>query len=490
MVLLYFVLSWTVHQITPLGETSMSSKSSLFSRTVHALQGVRERMFKRFRDRVYPATFEEEINEQCDIFFPLYSLPFFVAWLPYLSLDPLVIPDQPLFPYLRIGLTVVGVLALILRHTWRNPARHRLIGNGMMYYLIIATGLITGLAKAHPSYVGGYCFLITVLGAMPVQPRHLYLALGLSLATFGGLCWHFQVSFVEPAARYSLQDLISTVGVSVLMSTGWTMLRRNSYEKGRALQQMNVQIQEQQRLLAEQNESLRHLNMEKDELIGIVSHDLRNPLASILGMTEVLTSDADDLSPELRAGMLTRVHDAGIRMRSLIDRLLSANAIENGVLKPSLGYVNVSKIAMSVLQNHRNHAEQKSIEVLLDGDESAVCYADALFVRQIVENLLSNAIKYSHPQSQVLMRVCQYEPNVVIEVRDKGQGLTKEDLAKVFRKFGRLSAKPTGGEQSIGLGLSIVKKMVESMNGNVWCESEFGQGATFFVELPSFQNEI
>lgn len=449
----------------------------------------RERMFQRFRDRVYPSTFEEEINEQCDIFFPLYSLPFFVAWLPYLALDPLVIPDQPIFPFLRVGLTVVGLLALILRHSWNNPARHRLIGNGMMYYLIIATGIITGLAKAHPSYVGGYCFLITVLGAMPVQPKHLYFALGLSLATFAGLCLYYHVSFVEPSARYSLQDLISTVGVSVLMSAGWTMLRRNSYEKGRALQQMNTQIREQQSRLAEQNESLQHLNMEKDELIGIVSHDLRNPLASILGMTEVLSNDDERLASSLRMEMLVRVHEAAMQMRSLIDHLLNANAIENGVLKPNLGYLNVAKIAMSVMQNHRNHAEQKDIEVLFDGNESSVGYADTLFVRQILDNLLSNAIKYSPHGSQVFMRVLQYDTAVLIQVSDQGQGLTEEDHAKLFRKFGRLSAKPTAGEQSTGLGLSIVKKMAESMNGKVWCESEFGKGATFFVELQSFQEK-
>jgi len=70
-------------------------------------------------------------------------------------------PNEPLFPMLRIGLSLIGVIALFARHFWKNPERHRLIGNVMMYYLIVSTGVITGLAKAHPSYVGGYCFLIS-----------------------------------------------------------------------------------------------------------------------------------------------------------------------------------------------------------------------------------------------------------------------------------------------------------------------------------------
>lgn len=445
---------------------------------------IRERLFRRFRDRVYPATFVEEINEQCDIFFPLYSAPFFVAWLPYLALDPLLVPNEPIFPILRVGLSVVGVVALLLRYIWKNPQRHRLIGNGMMYYLIIATGLLTGLAKAHPSYIGGYCFLITVLGAMPVQPSQLFSALALSLSVFAGLCWHFNVSFAEPALRYSLQDLISTVSVSVLMSLGWTMLRRNSYEKGRALQLMNVQIQEQQSQLAEQNEALRSLNIEKDEMIGLVSHDLRNPLSSILGMTEILSQDDEELENDLRQEIIRRAHNSATQMRSLIDHLLDANAIESGALKPNFVYIRIYDIVMNVVAALRSQADRKKIRLQVEGQADTAVYADAILLMQVVENLVSNAIKYSPHQTTVRIWLHHDVEIVRINVQDEGPGISLNDKARLFKKFARLSAQPTGGEQSVGLGLSIVKKMVESMNGKVWCDSEQGRGAVFVVELP------
>lgn len=434
---------------------------------------------------MYPATFVEEINEQCDIFFPLYASPFFVAWLPYLSLDPLLLPNEPLLPFLRVGLTVIGVIALFARYGWKNPNRHRIIGNGMMYYLIVATGIITGLAKAHPSYVGGYCFLITVLGAMPVQPSQLYSALAVSLSLFAGLCWHFGVSFSDPALRYSLQDLISTVSVSVLMSYGWTVLRRNSYEKGRTLQEVNAKIQVQQVTLAEQNESLRHLNVEKDELIGIVSHDLRNPISAILGITEIVKGEDEFLSSELRDEMIDRVHHSALQMRTLIDHLLNANALENGALKPNYVYADVREIVREVVEGLQLQAEKKAIRLNIESDGKVIVYADTLFLSQIVENLISNAIKYSPPQTQVSVNFQGHGSDVRIAVRDEGPGLSESDKMSLFKKFVRLSAQPTGGEKSTGLGLSIVKKMVESMHGKVWCDSEYGQGATFMIELPS-----
>ncbi len=457
--------------------------SSVLHQGFAALHRARERFFRRFRDRVYPATFVEEINEQCDIFFPLYAAPFFVAWLPYLALDPLLVPNEPIFPILRVGLSVVGVIAVVLRYVWKNPQRHRLIGNGMMYYLIVATGLLTGLAGAHPSYVGGYCFLITVLGAMPVQPSQLFSALAVSLSVFAGLCWHSGVSFSEPALRYSLQDLISTVSVSVLMSLGWTMLRRNSYEKGRALQIMNVQIQEQQRQLGLQNESLRHLNREKDELLGIVSHDLRNPLSSILGMTEILMQDDLQMEEVLRREMVRRTNDSAMQMHQLIEHLLNANALENGALMPDCTQVHVANIVQSVLATLREQAEQKSIQLVAEGDADTAVYADAVFLFQIIQNLVSNAVKYSPRQTTVQIHFRSHAGTTCISVKDEGPGLSAADHASLFGKFARLSAQPTGGEQSVGLGLSIVKKMVEAMNGKVWCESEQGKGATFLVEL-------
>jgi signal transduction histidine kinase len=104
---------------------------------------------------------------------------------------------------------------------------------------------------------------------------------------------------------------------------------------------------------------------------------------------------------------------------------------------------------------------------------------------QVLENLLSNAVKYL-PSGKSIDAVLRQQHNTIrIEIREEGEGISADDMTKLFGKFARLTARPTGGEHSTGLGLSIVKKMVEAMNGRVWCESEVGRGATFIVELPT-----
>ena len=107
---------------------------------------------------------------------------------------------------------------------------------------------------------------------------------------------------------------------------------------------------------------------------------------------------------------------------------------------------------------------------------------------QVLENLLSNAIKYSPPSKNISARLRLVDGAARCEVQDEGPGLSAADQQRLFGKFARLSAKPTGGEHATGLGLSIVKKMVEAMNGRVWCESEPGQGATFVVQFPADLN--
>jgi len=115
-------------------------------------------------------------------------------------------------------------------------------------------------------------------------------------------------------------------------------------------------------------------------------------------------------------------------------------------------------------------------------ESEIIVMTDSSAFHEVLDNLVSNAIKFSFPASQVLLEVVLTQNNSVrICVKDSGPGLTKEDQSKLFGKFMRLSAQPTGGEHSTGLGLSIVKKLVEAMNGKIWCESEAGKGATFII---------
>ena len=116
-------------------------------------------------------------------------------------------------------------------------------------------------------------------------------------------------------------------------------------------------------------------------------------------------------------------------------------------------------------------------------------FSDAVASKQIFDNLISNAVKFAPINSSVNITLSQTNNSILFSVKDNGPGLTEKDKKSLFKRFSKLSAKPTGGEHSTGLGLSIVKKLVEKLRGKVWCESEFGAGAEFIVELPRFSNE-
>jgi len=137
-----------------------------------------------------------------------------------------------------------------------------------------------------------------------------------------------------------------------------------------------------------------------------------------------------------------------------------------------------------VVKSFEKQAQKKKIDLsFVTRNEACIIKADSLFLIQIFENLVSNAIKFSRSGAAVSVSVQEHDSKARVEVRDQGPGLSEEDLQVLFKKFQRLSAKPTGGEGSIGIGLSIVKKYTELMGGSVWCESILNQGATFIVEF-------
>ena len=140
-----------------------------------------------------------------------------------------------------------------------------------------------------------------------------------------------------------------------------------------------------------------------------------------------------------------------------------------------------------VVEAQRPHATAKQQAIHLETEAApALALIDPGVAVQVLENLVSNADqRHSPPGRDIFVRLKKHTQGLRVEVQDQGPGLSAEDQKKLFGKFARLSAKPTGGEHSTGLGLSIVKKMVEAMNGRVWCESEPGRGATFIVEFPT-----
>lgn len=220
----------------------------------------------------------------------------------------------------------------------------------------------------------------------------------------------------------------------------------------------------------------------KDELLQILAHDLNNPLANIYSAIEMIQSMGQDLPVQNLQKMLGYMHQSAETALKLIRRLLDSQALEAGRYELNIRGLDLRSPIRAALKDQIHRARKKGIllEVELP-DRDAVCPIDPTAVEQVLINLISNGIKFSQPGSRVLVSLHCADGVAQIAVADQGPGLSEEDQKRLFQPFTRLSAKPTGGEPSTGLGLSIVHNLVNAMNGTIQCQSELGVGTTFHI---------
>jgi signal transduction histidine kinase len=233
--------------------------------------------------------------------------------------------------------------------------------------------------------------------------------------------------------------------------------------------------------LANALKKVEEANAFKTELLGIAAHDLKNPLQVISGFSSLIDEAASLNDAKQYA---TLIQSSSARMLKLIKDLLETAALDSGRLDLNKIPVNLADLLRAVAEHNRPNAEKKSQTIELDLEDDLV-EIDLERMREVFENLVSNAVKYSPNGKRIVVGSRRSELGIVAFVKDEGQGLTEEDKQKLFGKFQRLSARPTGGESSTGLGLSIVKQLVELHGGKVWAESDGkDKGTTFFVALP------
>jgi two-component system sensor histidine kinase/response regulator len=262
------------------------------------------------------------------------------------------------------------------------------------------------------------------------------------------------------------------------------------FKKAELLARVRVHIALRQALetLAHQNEKLQRLNDEKNEFLGIAAHDLKNPLSTIRSMAQLIVKRKEvEVSEEELDDMSHQIETFSNFMFEIITNLLDVNKIENGKLTLQMMPVELLMSLDNVVSRYQLAAKKKNITLNFETTaENPHIYGDPTLTIQVLDNIVSNAVKYSPHDKQVWVRLKEDTANkrVSVEVQDEGPGFSEEDKKKLFGKFARLSAKPTGGEHSTGLGLSIVKRLAEAMGANIRCESELGKGAMFVIDFP------
>jgi two-component system, sensor histidine kinase and response regulator len=256
-------------------------------------------------------------------------------------------------------------------------------------------------------------------------------------------------------------------------------------------------INEQMKSIEEQAELLKAINTQHIEssqrlsdLTAMLAHDLQNPLSAMMSFVEVMRDTEQILTQEERTMYGDIAYETAERMLPLVKRLMDVGRFAKQELEPlHLFTLNISSLVELLVSGYGHRASSKRMVIEYDIPGPLWVLADETSLEtslyEVVDNLISNALKYTPHGKRVGVRLYKNDDNIRLEVWDEGQGLSAQDKERIFKNNGRFSARPTGGESSTGLGLVVVQSMIQRMKGRVWCESEHGQGARFYVELPA-----
>lgn len=239
----------------------------------------------------------------------------------------------------------------------------------------------------------------------------------------------------------------------------------------------------EQAILTRKNAELLEANLFKTKLLGIAAHDLKNPLSNIIGAAKVVLSELPDGNEHRE--WIWIIEQSASRMSSLINELLESSAASLGAMEFIPDICNLGELLHHTCELNTGALQRKNQKFDIQIDGEIVISGDQPKLFQVFDNIISNAVKYSPKDGVITIRLSTEAESALLSVQDDGQGLSAEDISKLFGQFQRLSSVPTDGESSTGLGLHITKHIVDLHNGKIWAESDGkGKGTTFYVELP------
>lgn len=242
------------------------------------------------------------------------------------------------------------------------------------------------------------------------------------------------------------------------------------------------EIQNQMRELKQQSQQLETLFYERQQMLSVVSHDLKGPFNRVFALVQLMNMSQENLTEDQK-DYLGKIHQIVADGLGMVRNLLDNRRLEEKGIDLLPERLNISVVMGSLMKNSKALAEKKKIILHYDAPPQAWVMTDKLYLNRVFENLISNALKFSSPEKSIWVSVSLTPIEVEVSVKDEGPGISKEDQSKLYQKFQRLSARPTSGESSTGLGLSIAKSFLDKIGGTIHCISEEGKGTEFVVKL-------
>jgi signal transduction histidine kinase len=235
--------------------------------------------------------------------------------------------------------------------------------------------------------------------------------------------------------------------------------------------------------LEDSNRQLGNLNQEKLQLIGLVSHDLKSPFNRIFALAQLMNMSNKNLTEDQKE-YLGKIQQISVDGLSMVRNLLDSRRLDEQGIELKESALDFANVVTSLVKHYRSIAEKKKIEIELSISGETNIRGDKNYLSRIIENMLSNAIKFSTENKKVYCSLTRKKDCLEFSVKDEGPGISDIDKPKLFNRFQSLSAKPTSGESSTGLGLYIIKTIADKMGAQIFCESEEGKGAEFILHLP------
>ena len=256
-----------------------------------------------------------------------------------------------------------------------------------------------------------------------------------------------------------------------------------SVSKFEILQDITDRIQSDMKI-EEQNKELQNLNATKDKLFSIIAHDLRSPFNSIIGFSELLLKHHKEFDEQKRELFLQSIVNSSKNTFNLLENLLEWARTQTGGIKFQPEEFVLEKIILETVEQLKENARQKNIQLSYEVDHSMLLYADEAMLRTVLRNLISNAIKFTPENGTIKITVTKSKTNIIVAVNDNGVGIQKEKLKNIFKSIDIESTMGTNNEKGHGLGLILCNEFIEKHKGKISVESEEGIGSTFSFFIP------
>jgi signal transduction histidine kinase len=270
---------------------------------------------------------------------------------------------------------------------------------------------------------------------------------------------------------------------SLLFATGWLLRARMKLkQKNLVISLQGKEIEKQLHELEHSSEQMKELVQEKQQIIGIVSHDLKGPFNRIFALVHLMNLSTENLTED-QLDYLNKIHQIAADGLSMVRNLLDNRMMEDIGFDLAREKINLATLLGSMIKNYQVLAEKKGIRFHFESPQQVILLSDKVYLTRAFENLISNALKFSRSGENVSVLITESAEKILVSVQDEGPGISEADQSKLYQKLQRLSARPTGGESSTGLGLWIVKTIIDKMEGSIECKSVEGKGTTFTITL-------